>query len=189
MKKIILTFGLVSGVVLSAMMVLTLPLHDRIDNETGMVIGYTTMVAASIAIYFGVRRYRDEIAGGSVSFGRAFLVGAAIACVSSACYTATWEVIYYNFKSDYLTTYQARELEKERARGATPAELAKKQAEFAAFAKLYANPVVNSAFTFLEPLPVGLLVALVSAGMLRRRRSGAADGLVGQAAAGPYTTA
>jgi hypothetical protein len=178
MKKIILTFGLVSGVVLSAMMVLTLPLHDRIGNDAALVVGYTTMVAASIAIYFGVRRYRDAVAGGTVSFGRAFLVGAAIACVSSACYTATWEVVYFNFKSDYLTNYQAHELERARQRGATPAELAKKQEEFAALAKLYANPVVNSAMTFMEPLPVGLLVALISAGVLRRRRpegSGAAE--------------
>ena len=179
MKKIILTFGLVSGVVMSAMMVLTLPLHDRIGYGTGaLVLGYTTMIAASLAIYFGVQRYRDQIAGGTVSFGRAFLVGAAIACVASACYTATWEVIYFNFAPDYLDKYQAYALESARAKGATAAELAQKRSEMARLAESYRNPVVNSALTFLEPMPVGLLVALVSAGVLRRRRpegSGAAE--------------
>jgi hypothetical protein len=170
MKKIVLTFGLVSGVVMSLMMVLTLPLHERIDSSTALVIGYTTMVAASLAIYFGVRRYRDEQPGGTVSFGRAFAVGLLIACVAGACYTATWEVIYYNFQPDYMEKYQARELEHERARGMAPVELERKRAEMARFAELYRNPAINAAMTFLEPLPVGLLGALISAALLRRRR-------------------
>ena len=171
LTKIVLTFGLVSGAVMSAMMVLTLPLQERIGLEQGMIIGYTTMVAASLAIYFGVRRYRDEIAGGSVSFGRAFVVGVAIAAVAGACYTATWEVIYFNrLAPDFIGKHQAHQLETARARGATAAEIARMQTEFAEFAKQYENPLVNSAYTFLEPLPVGLLVALISAGVLRRRR-------------------
>ena len=170
MKKIVLTFGLVSGVVMSAMMVLTLPLHERIDSSTALIIGYTTMVAASLAIYFGVRRYRDEQPGGTLSFGRALAVGLLIACVAGACYTATWEVIYFKFQPGYMERYQARELEQERARGAMPAELERKRAEMARFAEMYRNPAFNAAMTFLEPLPVGVLVALISAGLLRRRR-------------------
>jgi hypothetical protein len=38
------------------------------------------------------------------------------------------------------------------------------------FAELYSNPAVNIAITFLEPLPVALVMALVSAGVLSRRR-------------------
>ena len=44
-----------------------------------MVIGYTTMVIAFLLIFFGVRSYRDNVAGGTVRFGRAFAVGALIA--------------------------------------------------------------------------------------------------------------
>jgi len=170
MKKIILTFGLVSGVVMSAMMVLTLPFQERI-GDAGLVVGYATMLAASLAIYFGVRRYRDEVGGGAVSFGRAFAVGLAIALIAGACYTATWEVIYYNFAPDFTTKYAARQLESARAHGATAAELERKRAELARFAELYRNPAYNVAMTFIEPLPVGLLVALISAGALRRRRT------------------
>jgi hypothetical protein len=78
--------------------------------------------------------------------------------VSSACYTATWEVVYFQLDPDFTTGYQARLIEKDRARGATPAELASRKAALEKFAKLYQNPVINSAITFLEPLPVGLVV-------------------------------
>src|SRR5437763_10610748 len=78
MRKIVLTFGLIAGAVLSAMMVVTLPFEHRFGNDVGLLVGYTTMVAASLLIYFGVRRYRDTVAGGRVRFGRALVVGLLI---------------------------------------------------------------------------------------------------------------
>src|SRR5213083_3159559 len=96
MKKTVLTFGLISGAVISVMMLLTIPLHDAIGFEIGgLIVGYTTMVLAFLLIYFGVRSYRDNVAGGTVRFGRAFVVGTLIALISSAMYTATWEAIYF----------------------------------------------------------------------------------------------
>jgi hypothetical protein len=105
-----------------------------------------------------------------VRFGRAFAVGALIAAVASLCYVATWEVIYFNFQSDYLAKYQAHTLEKARAKGETEEAIALKKAELEKFEAMYQNPAINAAFTILEPLPVALVVALVSAGVLSRRR-------------------
>jgi len=170
MKKIVLTFGLISGAVLSAMMLITLPFHDQIGFERGMIVGYTTMVLAFLLVFFGVRQYRDTVGGGSIGFGRAFAVGAMIAAISSVCYVATWEVIYFNFTPDFMEKYQAHELEKARADGATPAVIAQKKAEMDHFAEMYQNPAINAAMTFMEPLPVALIVALVSAGVLSTRR-------------------
>ena len=175
-RKIVLTFGLVAGAVMSAMMLLMLPMMKRADFDNGEVIGYATMVAASLAIYFGVRRYRDEIAGGVVSFGRALAVGVGISMVAAACYTATWEVIYYKLAPDFGEKYGAHQIEKARAGGASDAQIAKMQADMKQFAERYRNPVFNSAVTFLEPLPVELLVALISAGVLRRKRRGDVGG-------------
>jgi len=171
MRKTVLTFGLISGAILSLMMAVTIPFHDSIGFEKGEVIGYTTMVAAFLLVFFGVRSYRDNVAGGSVSFGRAFKVGALIALVASACYVATWEVIYFNFAPDFMSKYQAHLIEKARAKGESQAEIDKKLADMEKFAKMYQNPAINAAITFIEPLLVGLLFALVSAGILRRRRS------------------
>ena len=185
MRKIVLTFGLISGAVLVAMFLVTLPFHNRIGNDVGMIIGYTTMVAASLLIYFGVRRYRDTAAGGRVSFARALVVGLLIGAVSGVCYTAAWEVIYFGgFAPNFIAKYQAGELAKARAHGATAAQLEQMRAEQARMAESYKNPVVNAAMTFMEPLPVTVLVSLLSAGLLsrrpRRREEGGAE-LVGVA--------
>jgi hypothetical protein len=170
MRRTVLTFGLISGGILSVMMLATMPFHDAIGNDAGLVIGYTTMVLAFLLIYFGVRSYQDHVAGGRVGFLKALGVGVLIGLVASACYVATWEAIYFGGKSDYIEKYQAREMEKARASGASEAQLTAKQEEMRKLAEMYHNPVFNSALTFLEPLPVAIVFALVSAGILSRRR-------------------
>lgn len=170
MKKIVLTFGLISGAIMSGTFLATLPFHDALSNGGGMLIGYTSMVLAFLLVYFGVRQYRDQVAGGRIGFGRALAVGALIALVASACYVGTWEVLYFGGKSDYIEKYQAAELAKLRAKGLDAAQIAAKQAEMQKFAEMYRNPVFNIAITFMEPLPVALVFTLVSAGLLSRRR-------------------
>lgn len=171
MKKIVLTFGLIAGAIISGTLLIALPFQDAIGFDRGALIGYSSMVAAFLLIFFGVRAYRDNVAGGSVRFGRALAVGVLIGVVASACYVATWEAIFYTVGSDYTAKYQAHMLEKARAKGATEEALAAQKAEMDKFAKMYQNPLFNSAITFMEPLPMALIVALVSAGVLSRRRN------------------
>jgi hypothetical protein len=179
MRKTVLTFGLISGGILSIMMLATMPFMDSIGFDRGEVIGYTTMVLAFLLIFFGVRSYRDNVADGSVSFGRAFAVGALIAVVASVCYVATWQLIYYKLAPDFMAKYQAHAIDEARASGVSQAAIDKKVAEMQRFTELYKNPAINVAITFIEPLPVGLVIALVSAGILRRRpqRRSAAEGM------------
>ena len=173
MTPIVLTFGLIYGAVMAAMFVITYQFHDEIGFDKGMVIGYTTMVVAGLLIYFGVRAYRDNIGKGVLSFGRGFTVGALIAVVAGVVYVATWETIYFGgFADGYFEKYTAHTMAKARADGETQAQLDERAATLAKYARLYRNPVFNSAMTFMEPLPVGLLLALISAGLLRRRDSG-----------------
>lgn len=184
MKKIVLTFGLIAGAILSAMMLISLGFQDNIDFDKSEVIGYTSMVVAFLLIFFGVKSFRDNVAGGSVTFGRALGVGALIAVVASVCYVLTWQVIYYKLAPDFAEKYQAHVLEKARAEGASEAELAKEKADMANFMKLYENPAINVGITFLEPLPVALVIALVSAGVLSRRRK---EGLLANPPVGART--
>ena len=170
MKKTVWTFGLISGAIMAATMIATMPFLERIGFDKGLVVGYTSMVLAFLLVYFGIRSYRDNIGGGTIGFGRALAIGVLITVISSVCYTATWEVLYYNFMPDFGTRYEQFELDHARAKGASEAEMAKMQADAKKFVEDYKNPVYNSAMTFLEPLPVGLLIALVSAGVLRRKR-------------------
>jgi hypothetical protein len=170
MRKIVLTFGLIAGAILSAMMLITLQFQEQIGFDRSALIGYTTMVLAFLMVFFGVRSYRDNVAGGHVSFGRAFKVGLLITAVASVCYVATWEVIYYKFAPDFGDKYAAYSMEKAKAGGATEAQLAKQAEEMAKFKEMYRNPLINIAFTFLEPLPVGLFFTLMTAAVLSRKR-------------------
>lgn len=167
MKQIVLKFGLISGVILAGMMWATIPFMDHL-GDMGMVVGYTTMVLAFMLVFFGIKAYRDGPGGGSVTFGRAFGIGMSIVGIATVCYVASWQVMYRTIAPDFGDKYVAMQMEKAKAAGATAEELAKKDAELKEWAEWYKNPLVNIGFTFLEPLPAGLLMALVAAGTLRR---------------------
>lgn len=170
MRNIVLKYGLIGGAITSALMVVAMIFHEAIGFDRGVIVGYASMVLAFLMVYVGVRTYRDNVAGGRIGFGKAFQVGILITAVTTVFYIATWQVVYYSFMPDYLDKYAAYALDKARAGGATEAELATQQEEFARFGEMYRNPLVNIAFTAIEPLPVGVLVTLVTAGVLSRGR-------------------
>jgi Protein of unknown function (DUF4199) len=169
-KKIVLIFGLIAGAILSVMMLATLPFMDSIGFEYGEIIGYSSMVLAFLLIFFGIRSYRDNVAGGTVGFGRALVVGLLISAVAAVCYVATWELIYFKLTPDFGAKFQAHLIEKARKNGESEDAIARRKAELERFVELYRNPAFNAAITFLEPLPVAVVVSLVSAGVLCRRK-------------------
>jgi hypothetical protein len=169
MKKVVLTFGLIAGVIISVLMDASLLLADKIGSGHSMALGYTIMVASFLLIYFGVRSYRDNNLGGQISFGRAFACGLLIALITTVCYVATWEVLYFNFMPHFMDSYFAAQIHKVQAAGLDPATTAAQVAAIQRSQQLYQNPFVNMAYTFIEPLPVGLVITLVSAAVLRRK--------------------
>jgi hypothetical protein len=171
MKRIVLTFGVISGLISSAMMFLTLPLIDRgvLSFHNSELIGYTTLFLSFLLVFFGIRAYRDQ-QGGTITFGRAFAVGILITLISSVFYVVSWEVLYYNFLPNFTQKFAAATIESMRAHGATDAAIAQKHAEMLQLQKLWDNPLTNALLTLIEPVPVGLVVTLVSAGILRRRQ-------------------
>lgn len=172
MRKIVLTFGLIAGAVMSGMLVLTLPFQDQLGGGAGMAVGYASMVLASLMIYFGIRQYRDNECGGAIGFGQAFKVGMLISVIAVVCYVLTWEVVYANFLPDFGERYMAEMLERAREAGASAEELATQAVEQAKFWETYKNnALVRMGFTALEPLPVVLLFSAASAGLLRQRKS------------------
>lgn len=175
MRKFVLTYGLIAGAIMSALMLLTLPFQDQLGFDKGVIVGYASMVAAFLMVYFGVRAYRDATPDGRVSFGRAFGVGLLITIVATSCYVATWEVIYYKLSPDFGEKFAAAAAAQARASGASEAAVAKRLQEVAEFRVQYDKPLVNIAYTFLEPLPVGLLFTVLTAWLVsRKRRDGAA---------------
>jgi hypothetical protein len=169
MKKTVLTFGLIAGVMISVLMDSSLLLAQKIGSGHSMILGYTIMVASFLLVYFGIRSYRDNTLGGQISFGRAFACGILITLITTVCYVATWEVIYFNFIPHFMDGYWAAQIHKVQSAGLDAATAAAKVAAIEHSQQLYQNPLVNMAYTFMEPLPVGVLITLLSAAILRRK--------------------
>jgi len=176
MKKTVLTFGLISGVMISVLMGGSLLIADKIGSGHSMFLGYTMMVASFLLVYFGIRSYRDNTLAGQISFGRAFTCGILIALITTVCYVAMWEILYFNFMPHFMDSYFAAQIHRVQSSGLDPATIAAKVAEIQRSQQLYQNPFVNMAYTFIEPLPVGLIITLISAAILRRKAfSGPSD--------------
>jgi hypothetical protein len=169
MKKTVLTFGLIAGVIISVLMDTSLLLANKIGSSHSMILGYTIMVASFLLIYFGIRSYRDNTLDGRISFGRAFACGILITLITTACYVATWEILYFNFMPHFMDSYFAAQIHKIQSAGLDPATTAARVAAIQHSQQLYQNPLVNMAYTFMEPLPVGLIITLISAAVLRKK--------------------
>lgn len=175
MKKTVLTFGLISGLISGLMMLATIPFTKKLGFDKGEIIGYTLIVLSGLMVFFGIRSYRENGSGGRMSFGRGFAVGILITLLSNLFYVATWEVIYFKFMPNFADTYAAHMIERAKASGASPEKVAKTEQEAKQFKEMYNNPAVNIAMTFMEVFPIGLGVTLLSAAILRRRPRDAAQ--------------
>jgi hypothetical protein len=176
MKKSVLTFGLISGVMISVLMGGSMVVANRMGasaGHNGMWLGYTMMVASFLLIYFGIRSYRDNELGGQISFGRAFGCGILIALITCVFYVAMWEVLYFGFIPHSMDTYWATQIHHVQAAGLDPATTAARVAAIRHAAEIYQTPLGNIAYTFIEPFPVGLLITLISAAVLRRKAGAA----------------
>ncbi len=166
MRKTILVFGLISGAVSALMMIATVPFVDKIGFDKGLIVGYTSIVLSFLLVYFGIRSHRDNVGNGQITFARGFAVGISITVISCLFYVATWEVIYYNFLPGFWDKYAANMVERLKASGASPATI---QAQLQEVKTYKDSPFLSAAMTFLEPFPVGLLITLISAAILKRK--------------------
>jgi hypothetical protein len=144
---------------------------DKVGPDRGAIIGYTTMVLSFMLVYFGVRSYRDNEGRGQIKFGRALRIGLLISLITSVCYVAAWEVVYYTILPDFAEQFSKYAVDKARASGASEAQVEAKRQEMLKFQEMYKNPFYNAAITFTEPLPVAFIFAFVTAGIVSRKRA------------------
>lgn len=170
MKKIVFVCGIISGLIVASLMVVSSIICSRNENyDIGMVMGYTSMILAFSLIFVGIKNYRDKYNSGFISFGKAFKIGLYITLIASTFYVVTWLIENYFFMPGYIDKYSAHMLNKLKAAGAGPEEMAKKTKEMADFALMYKNPFFKVMMTYVEVLPVGLLVTLISSLILKRK--------------------
>lgn len=170
MSRIILTYGLISGLVVITGMIGTIVAAGGGAAVGGVWLGYLIMLVALSAILVGVKQHRDQALGGVITFRRAFLVGLGIAAVASVAYIAVWELYLALTDYSFMDKYAAQTLDAKRAAGVTGAAYDKAVAEMDAMRRSYANPLFRVPMTLVEIFPVGLLISLVSAALLRNPR-------------------
>ena len=169
MKKTVLTFGLISGALSSLLMVATLPFAHRIGFNKALIVGYTTIVLSFLLVFFGIRSYRDNVGNGQITFTKAFAVGISITLISCLFYVGTWEILYFTVMHGHMDKYAAYMVEKARASGASAAAIQTQIQEMNKLKGMLENPFFNAAMTFIEPFPVGLVITLISAAVLRKK--------------------
>jgi hypothetical protein len=169
MTRIMLGYGFAAGGLVVASIALGI-LMGTDGGTGGMMIGYLIMLVALSLIFLAIKRYRDHEQGGVIRFATAFGLGLGISAVASATYVAGWE--FYLWSSDYafIDEYATATLRAQAAGGATASEIAATKASLEDMKALYANPLTRIGVTFVEILPVGIVVSLVSAALLRNSR-------------------
>ncbi|HXP49918.1 MAG TPA: DUF4199 domain-containing protein [Bacteroidia bacterium] len=170
MKNTVIKFSIISSLIMAIGMVITMHFANDIGFDKGELVGYTVMVIAFLMVFFGVRSYRDKINGEAITFGQAFKVGGLIALISCLVYVGVWLILYYNFMPDFSDKYAAYAIDQMKSAHKSQAEIDAAMKEMVHFKELYKNPFINAAITFTEPLPVALIMALLSALILKKKK-------------------
>jgi Protein of unknown function (DUF4199) len=171
MLRTILKYGVIAGLVVGGLEVATFVGFSGMPPlKYGMLIGYTTMLIALSAVFVGIKHHRDVDRGGVIGFWSAFGVGLGVSFIAGIFYVVAWEAVQAMTHMDFASSYAKAIIENEKAKGASAEALAKLSADMAAFKLQYANPLFRLPMTFIEIFPVGVLVSLVSAGLLRNSR-------------------
>lgn len=171
MRKTILTYGLIAGLIAGVpLTVFTLTIDGDQMMQWGMIVGYASMLLAFTTIFIAIKRRRDEVCGGIIRFWPALGLGLGISVVAGILYVLAWEIGSSLSGGDFAATYANALIEQKKAGGVSGEALARFTAEMADFRRSYANPLFRLPMTFIEIFPVGVLVSLVSAALLRNSR-------------------
>jgi hypothetical protein len=177
MKKNVLVFGLIAGTVASTIMAFSMiymSKHPELEAGTGsMIVGYLSMIIAFSLIFVAVKNFRDKQNAGVISFGKALLMGLLIALIASTMYVITWAFVHHYYMPDFMEKYAAAMIENAK-RTATPAELQRTVDQMNSYKEMYKNPFYFAMFSYMEILPVGLIVSLICALLLKRNKAIAA---------------
>jgi hypothetical protein len=170
MKKTVLTYGIISGIIVTTLMLLGIwVMKDKQDLSYGMLIGYATMVLALSLIFFAVKSYRDNELGGMISIGKGFMTGLYITLIAGCIYATGWEFYYRQSGEQYMQKYTELYVKEMKESGSTEAQITAELKSMESMMESYKNPVIRFGFTLMEILPVGIIISLITALILRKR--------------------
>jgi hypothetical protein len=167
MTRNLLLYGGIGGAIIGTML-FTVTVMGVLEDG-GMALGYAMMLIALSTIFLAIKRQRDD-QGGVIRFWPALMLGIGISAIAGIFYVVAWEAATAVAGGDFIGDYARNMIEAKRAAGASAAELARYTAEMETLKRQYADPLFRMPMTFAEIFPVGVLVSLVSAALLRNPR-------------------
>ena len=166
MLRTILTYGVIGGLIAGGVLSIVVTNFEGATGQYGMAIGYLIMLIGLSTIFIAIKRQRDLVQGGVIRFFPALGMGLAISLVAGIVYALCWDVALHIIGIDaFIDSFAAPALA-----GKSGAELAKATAEMESFRATYHNPFIRLPMTFTEIFPVGVIVSLISALLLRNSR-------------------
>lgn len=166
MLRNILSYGLIGGLIAGVLLSVVVTNFEGATGDYGMAIGYLIMLIGLSTIFLGIKRQRDVEQGGVIRFFPALGLGLGISVVAGIVYTLCWDAALHMIGIDaFIDSFAGGMLE-----GKSGAELAEATAQMESFRTAYHNPLFRLPMTFIEIFPVGVLVSLVSAALLRNPR-------------------
>lgn len=171
MKKNVLVFGSISGIIVSIFMFVSMLFVSRNGLDGSMLVGYASMLVAFSFIFVAIKNYRDKYNQGAVTFGKAFRIGILVALIGSTFYVVTWSLEYHFLMPDFMEKYSQHMIDGLTKSGATQATIDAQVAEMAKYKEMYKNPVFFALLTYMEILPVGIVVTLAAALILKKKNT------------------
>ena len=174
MKKVVITFGLISGAIIAVLVwvIAWLCEVDLVTFDRAELIGYASMLIALSMIFFGIKSYRDNYAGGAITFWKGVQIGLLISLIGALLYWASavaYNVAHPGFQERFVEKFTEHTVNTMRADGASQQEIDAQLVEIEKMEKMLQNPLVFFVVALIEILPVGIIVTLLSAALLRRR--------------------
>lgn len=171
MFRLMVFYGCIAGLVVGIPLFgLAVALNGHPPLKYGVALGYLTMLVALSAVFLAVKRHRDDDLGGVIRFWPALGLGLGISLVASIFYVLAWEAALAVTGMDFAGEYAKSLIAQQQAQGASAEALARFTAEMEEFKRQYAQPVYRVPMTLAEIFPVGVLVSLISAALLRNSR-------------------
>lgn len=176
MKRIILVYGAINTLIMACMFTITTLFREQIGFENAMIVGYTNIVLGSSMIYFAIASYKKNN-GGEISFGKAFKIGLFLSLIAGAVYALIWVILINTVMTDFCQQYHNYMIESLHKQGADAAKIADAEKELEMVNSIMKNPpLLFLEAMFVECFPVGLLISLISAAILRTKKNTAAMG-------------
>jgi hypothetical protein len=174
MKKTIITFGGIAGLIFSVFIIFLGWINSKTPGHVGsLIFGYAVQVIAFSFIFVAIKNFRDKLNGGMISFGKALRIGLGITLIGGTLYVLLWLVDFYAFNPDFMVKYAAQMVKEVKDSGVSQAIADKKISDINSMMEMYKSPVFVVIFTYVEVLPTGIILSLLAALILKRKRPAA----------------